>query len=95
VIAILTQLDQFLKQKNPDFLNEKMPWIFYNSDWQVKTELLYDDQGNAIDVDGDTIMDPEDPGNKPQANMRTWNRPPSFKTGDEDRDAMLLDMKVR
>jgi hypothetical protein len=83
-----------LKQGEKTFLGSSKPWIFYNSDWQKKTEYLYDSSGQVVDVDGDVIMDPDDSNNRPPANMRTWTIPNGFETGDMDRNKMLLDMKV-
>ena len=91
---MLTTIGQFLDQQNTAWSNNK-PWIFYDSDWQVKTENVYDGSGAAIDMDGNIIPNPKDPASKPQANMRTWVRPSGFTTGDNDRDDMLMKMKVR
>jgi hypothetical protein len=100
VIDHLTDLDKFFKNEDLEhetrvvLRGDKMPWLFYNSDWQVKTELLYDDQGHAIDEDGVVITNPVT-HDKPQANLRTWIPTEIFNPEDRDRFDTLKRMKVR
>lgn len=81
-----------MKRQNPDWNQDSnKPWLFYNSDWQEETELYFDGNGDAIDTDGDVIME-GDQNAKPQANMRNWD-PPNLDQLDPDVKGIFVDMK--
>jgi hypothetical protein len=91
--AKFSNVDAFLKKQNPKWnQDDNKPWLFYNSDWQEETELYFDSKGDAIDTDGDVIVD-DDP-NPPQANVRDWDPPNLAQMGPSDQE-FFSDMKVR
>lgn len=79
----LSEVDRFLNQQNPTFTGSKKPFLFYNSDWLVETEDVFDDKGNVIkDSTGAS------------ANLRTYS-PPGFDqipAGDPIKE-LFLDMR--
>ncbi|TVY13276.1 hypothetical protein LARI1_G008483 [Lachnellula arida] len=62
-------LSDFLAGRNTLLTGKKKPWLFCDGDWQVETDLLYDETGKATQ---DLSVNPP-----VQANMRTYAAPPN------------------